>query len=148
MNWRVVVAAVWLVACGGEPRSDASRVTLAEQPAESTGADEAPPPSDPFAGMVFAPGAELVLQNCVTCHGPKQFLQQRGDRETWLGLIRWMQREHGLWALAPDVEDRIVDYLATHYGPEQRGRRAPIPAALMPPDPFAPSAAAEATDGR
>ena len=99
-------------------------------------ADDAPA-QDTVMGLVQAPGFELVLQNCITCHGPRQFLQQRGDRDTWRGLIRWMQRDHGLRALEDDVEDRIVDYLATNYGPEHGGRRRPLPPDLMPPNPYA-----------
>ena len=83
--------------------------------------------------LVPEPGFELVLQHCVTCHGPRQFLQQRGDRATWLGLIRWMQSDHGMQPLPEGVEDRIVDYLATHYGPEHAGRRKPLRDELMPP---------------
>ncbi|MFT4515964.1 MAG: mono/diheme cytochrome c family protein [Planctomycetota bacterium] len=83
--------------------------------------------------LVQEPGFELVLRHCVTCHGPRQFLQQRGDRATWLGLIRWMQSDHGMQPLPEGAEDRIVDYLATHYGPEHSGRRKPLRAELMPP---------------
>ena len=83
--------------------------------------------------LVQAPGFELVMQHCVTCHGPRQFLQQRGDRATWLGLIRWMQSDHGMQSLPEGAEDRIVDYLTKHYGPEHSGRRKPLRAELMPP---------------
>lgn len=84
--------------------------------------------------LIAEPGFELVLQHCVTCHGPRQFLQQRGDRATWLGLIRWMQSDHGMQALPDGVEDRIVDYLSKHYGPIHSGRRKPLRAELMPPN--------------
>ena len=87
--------------------------------------------------LVQEPGFELVLQHCVVCHGPRQLLQQRGDRETWLGLIRWMQKDHGMQALPEGVEDPLVDYLADHYGPEHSGRRKPLRADLMPPNPLA-----------
>tara|TARA_R110002072_G_scaffold273219_3_gene433759 strand:+ start:51247 stop:51642 length:396 start_codon:yes stop_codon:yes gene_type:complete len=97
----------------------------------------APPPKESNTAvdlhLVPEPGFELVLQYCVTCHGPRQFLQQRGDRATWLGLIRWMQRDHGMQPLPEGAEDRIVDYLATHYGPEHSGRRKPLRDELMPP---------------
>ena len=51
-------------------------------------------------------------------------------------LIRWMQRDHGMAALDEAIEDRIVEYLAEHYAPEQTGRRAALPAELMPPNPY------------
>jgi hypothetical protein len=93
----------------------------------------------PGLGLVKAPGYELVATRCVRCHGPRQFLQQRGDRETWLGMIRWMQREHGLESFPPEVEDGILDYLSTHYAPGRASRRAPLPAELLPPNPYAPA---------
>jgi hypothetical protein len=34
-----------------------------------------------------------------------------------------MQRTQGLWDLGDD-ESIVLDYLATHYAPEERGRRA------------------------
>ncbi|MFK7740295.1 MAG: hypothetical protein AB8H80_08220 [Planctomycetota bacterium] len=89
-----------------------------------------------------------MMQNCVTCHGPSQFLQQRGDRETWLGLIRWMQQDHGMAKLTAVVEDRIVDYLASHYGPEDSGRRPPLRPELMPPNPYAGTASSPIRSGR
>lgn len=94
-------------------------------------------PQVPTFGLVDAPGYELVVRNCILCHGARQFLQQRGDAATWRGLIRWMQRDHGLWPLAPADEDGIVAYLATHYAPDpDGGRRAPLAPELMPPNPY------------
>jgi hypothetical protein len=38
----------------------------------------------------------------------------------------------------PDVENRIVAYLAENYPPEAGRRRAAIPPDLMPPNPYSP----------
>ena len=38
-------------------------------------------------------------------------------------MIDWMQATQGLWELG-DNEPIILDYLATHYAPEEVGRRA------------------------
>ena len=39
----------------------------------------------------------------------------------------------------PDVEKKIIGYLAANYPPQEDRRRAPIPPDLMPPNPYAPS---------
>jgi hypothetical protein len=97
--------------------------------------DAAGRPVDPGTGLVLADGHELVASHCVACHSAQQFLRQRGTRATWQGIIDWMQATQGLWEFPEGVEERIVDYLTAHYGPEGEWRRAPIPADLMPPDP-------------
>jgi hypothetical protein len=103
---------------------------IAQEPAF----DAAGRPVDPGTGLVLADGHELVASHCVACHSAQQFLRQRGTRATWQGIIDWMQATQGLWEFPEGVEERIVGYLATHYGPEGTWRRAPIPADLMPPD--------------
>lgn len=107
----------------------------ASPPSIAPSHDEAGRPLDPLTGLVVAEGYELVAANCVACHSAQQFLRQRGTRATWQGIIDWMQATQGLWEFQEGVEERIVEYLATHYGPEGTWRRAPIPADLMPPDP-------------
>lgn len=77
-------------------------------------------------------GWELVYAHCSACHSLRLVVAQRGDRETWLRLIRWMQQEQNLWEFEPAVEDRILDYLAKNYPPRQRARRAPLPEHLVP----------------
>lgn len=119
-----------LQACGDPQPLDA--------PAAPQAPDDEPQLVDDggFGDLVDAPGSELVVQHCIACHGPRQFLQQRASRDTWRALIRWMQRDHGMAALDEAIEDRIVEYLAEHYAPEQTGRRAALPAELMPPNPY------------
>ena len=123
-----------LQACGHEPRSGQSEDSPSAS-ADATGADAADVGG--FGELVMAPGYELVLQHCVRCHGPRQFLQQRGSRDTWRSLIRWMQRDHGMPAIDEGVEDQIVEYLASHYAPAESGRRRALSADLMPPNPYA-----------
>lgn len=98
---------------------------------------------DALTGLKMAPGWELVRNNCVTCHSAKQFLQQKGTRETWRSVIKWMQGRAGLWPLDEPTETGILDYLEANHGPGAEFRRAPIPANLMPPNPYASAARKE-----
>jgi len=95
---------------------------------------------DEASGLIMAPGWELVRNNCISCHSAKQFLQQRGTRETWRSVILWMQGRAGLWPLDAATESTILDYLETHHGPDESFRRPPIPAHLMPVNPYATEA--------
>jgi len=105
----------------------------AAEPATELAIDEA-------SGLKMAPGWELVRNNCISCHSAKQFLQQRGTRETWRSVILWMQGRAGLWPLDAATESTILDYLETHHGPGEAFRRPPIPAHLMPVNPYASEA--------
>jgi hypothetical protein len=98
---------------------------------------------DEATGLKMAPGWELVRNNCVTCHSAKQFLQQKGTRETWRSVIQWMQVRAGLWPLDGKTEGAILDYLEANHGPGKEYRRAPIPAHLMPVNPYASGARME-----
>jgi len=121
--------------------------------------DEAPPPEaagpngagreiHAGTGLVIAEDWELVAANCTGCHSTKQFLRQRGTAQTWQSIIDWMQETQGLWSFPDGVEERIVAYLAAHYGPGDTYRRAPIPLALMPPNPYASAIRAQVEDMR
>lgn len=91
------------------------------------------PGLDPVSGLKMRGDWELVRNNCSACHSTRLITQQSGDAAQWLGLIRWMQAEQNLWQFDPDIEARIVGYLAENYPPQASQRRAPIPAELMPP---------------
>jgi hypothetical protein len=76
---------------------------------------------------------ELVFAHCSACHSLQLVTSNRGDRDTWLRLIRWMQETHNLWMIEPTIEARLLDYLARNYGSEEPVRRAQLPAHLLPP---------------
>lgn len=107
-------------------------------------ADDVPAPTDPVTGMKVAENWELVRNHCIICHSAQTFLRQRGTESTWTSILEWMQKSGGLWKLDPAIEKSIIHYLATHYGPSGFFRRAPIPATLMPPNPYATDAKLEA----
>ncbi len=101
---------------------------------------------DELTGLKMAPGWELVRNNCVTCHSAKQFLQQKGTRETWRSVIIWMQGRAGLWPLEATTAEESLEDLEANHGPGEEFRRAPIPAHLMPVNPYASAARKEAEE--
>ena len=88
------------------------------------------------SGFPEAPGQDLVIAHCTACHSGALVQQNRASRHGWSELIRWMQSKQGLWALAPETESGLLDYLSAHYGPADASTeqlRLPLPQALMPP---------------
>lgn len=103
---------------------------------EATKSPEEPPEIDPVSGMKIDTHWQTVRAMCSSCHSPKLFTTYGGTRETWLGLIRWMQKKQGLWELPPAIEDQILTYLAKNYPPGEASRRRNIPVHLRPPNPY------------
>ena len=103
-------------------------------------------PLDPTTGMKMGANWEVVRNHCIACHSPQTFLRQRATEANWTSTLEWMQTNGGLWKLDPAVQKTIINYLATYYGPGASGtdRRPPIPATLMPPNPYATEARLEA----
>ena len=93
---------------------------------------------DAYTGLKMSDNWELVRNNCIACHSPKLITQQRGSAGQWLNMIRWMQAKQNLWQFDPDTEQKIINYLATNYPPQDERRRAAIPLDLMPPNPYTP----------
>ncbi len=92
---------------------------------------------DPETHFVIDEHWEIVKANCTQCHSAKLVVQTRANRETWLEMIRWMQRTQNLWAFPTKTEAKILDYLAAHYAPTRSSsRRAPLSPSLMPPAPL------------
>jgi hypothetical protein len=73
-------------------------------------------------GFIQGEHLDLVISNCTGCHSSKLIIQNRASREGWIGMIKWMQETQNLPDLGEN-EDKIVDYLATYYSPEEHGRR-------------------------
>ena len=103
---------------------------------------------DPYTGLKMTGDWELVRNNCIACHSARLITQQQGSADHWLHLIRWMQATQNLWQFDPQVEQKIVAYLADNYPPQADRRRAPIPRDLMPPNPYAPETTEPAPKGR
>jgi len=80
---------------------------------------------DVETGLIAEGEWEIVRANCTSCHSAKLITQNRQTKEGWHGLIVWMQETQGLWDLGEN-EDLILNYLSTHYAPEDKGRRAPL----------------------
>ena len=125
----VTLALLGLAACSRE-------TPPAERAADPEPAVAAEPALDPVTGLKMAGDWEIVRANCTACHSAKLITQQRGSKQQWLTMIRWMQKKQNLWAFDPDTEQRIIDYLAEQYPPSDAQRRAAIPPDLMPPNPY------------
>ena len=97
-------------------------------------ADE--PELDATTGLKMTGDWVMVRNHCTACHSSKLITQQRGSAAQWLSMIRWMQEKQNLWQFDPDTESRIIAYLAENYPPDEERRRAAIPPALMPPNPY------------
>ncbi len=94
-------------------------------------------PLDSVTGMKMSGDWELVRNNCIVCHSAQQFLRQKGTQVTWTEIVQWMQKDGGLWPLTAELEKKIITYLANNYGPGDAHRRSPIPATLLPVNPYA-----------
>ena len=73
-------------------------------------------------GFVDGDGLTQVIQNCTNCHSAKLVTQNRMSKEGWVATIRWMQETQNLWDLGSN-EEITVNYLATNYAPDKKGRR-------------------------
>ncbi len=47
---------------------------------------------DKQSRLIIDKGVEIVKANCTVCHSAKFITFQKGDRDTWLAMIRWMQK--------------------------------------------------------
>jgi cytochrome c len=71
-----------------------------------------------FEGLPDGLGREAVYFNCTACHSIRQVSQQRMARQDWDKLLDWMVETNGMHPLKPWARTRILNYLATHFGPE------------------------------
>jgi len=87
-------------------------------------------------GLIQEDGWQLVQANCSECHSTQIIAQNSGSREVWKSRITWMQETQGLGELETEVENSILDYLATHYGQRAASRRAGLSEHLLPDNPY------------
>jgi hypothetical protein len=129
-----LIASLVLTGCVDKPQGP---VAVADTAPEPAAANE--PAIDADSGLLIDDHWQLVKAHCSVCHSPQLITQQRGSRQTWLSLIRWMQETQGLWVFDEATESGILDYLEKNYAPLAVSRRAPIPVDLMPENPYSPT---------
>jgi mono/diheme cytochrome c family protein len=71
-------------------------------------------------------GRDEAFYGCTACHGFALVRQQGLSRERWDDTIDYMSTRHNMPELDPADRALILDYLATHYPPRQRGRPNPF----------------------
>ena len=90
------------------------------------------------SNLIIAKGWQEVQATCTECHSSLLITQNSGDKAVWESRIRWMQETQGLKALAPELEESILNYLAANYGQKTFSRRAPLRTQFMPENPYHP----------
>ena len=80
------------------------------------------------------PGRDLVYGQCHTCHDLQSLVDSAGiPRASWAAVLDGM-RQYGL-RVAPDVRDKILEYLAVYLGPNPPpAAEAAAPAGGSPAD--------------
>ena len=92
--------------------------------------------TDRVTGLALEGDWQLVQANCTECHSALLITQNAGSRGIWQIRIATMRDTHGMDPLDAEIEDRILNYLAEHYGQRQASRRPPLPAHLLPDNPY------------
>jgi len=103
--------------------NDAAEKTIEDQPMEKVTIDGVVNGIDTLTGLAYDENFEMVRANCITCHSSKLITQNRATREGWKAMLDWMTETQNLHDLG-DNEGPILDYLAKHYAPKKKGRRA------------------------
>ena len=117
---------IFLANCTGEPKTPDTQSDIIEATEPLQDVEGQTENGIDLASGLIAEGDYLIVKaHCTACHSGKLVTQNRATREGWEDLIRWMQKNQKLWQLG-DHEDKILDYLAKHYAPENVGRRKPL----------------------
>ena len=90
------------------------------------------------SGLVMQAGWKEVQANCTICHSAQLITGNSGSREVWKSRILSMQETQGMGQLEMELENSILDYLATYYGPKAATRRAGLAGHLLPDNPYLP----------
>ncbi|MBF0420644.1 MAG: hypothetical protein HQL78_10830 [Magnetococcales bacterium] len=107
----------WGTAAWGE--SSGSATPSVKQIPSSSAATS---PTGDWQGLPEGTGREEVFETCQACHSLMLVKQQHLSRDGWQGILTLMMEEKGLAALAPEVKERILDYLTAHFGPSSGTR--------------------------
>ena len=120
---------LWALGCGPEPVAPPKKPPAPQATLTPVSAVDLLPQG---------PQRNLVIAQCTSCHSARLIAQNHMSRERWDATLSWMQQTQGLWELAPDVREPILDYLAEHFGPVSEGATDTSPWArpLYAPNPL------------
>jgi hypothetical protein len=126
----VVLASALFVLAGcsesepdGELQAPAETAPVVEQasaPAplpDSVEADTSEP-EDEFDSLAPGEGREETYGTCLACHSSAIIRQQRLTRVVWGQVLDDMVEEMGMGEPLSEDREKMLDYLAEHYGPD------------------------------
>lgn len=87
-------------------------------------------PARPVVALPDGPLRNVILQNCVSCHGIDDYAYFAMSRENWAALLTDKHRDLPVKTLASADEALLLDYLAETFGTES----APFPRTYIPPE--------------
>ena len=73
----------------------------------------------PYGVLVDEDGAAETYGVCIACHSEQIIAQQGLSRADWDELLDWMVEEQGMADIQGPIRERILDYLAQHYGEDR-----------------------------
>lgn len=76
--------------------------------------------AEDYEGLPDDLGREAVYFNCTACHSIRLVTQQHLSRDEWNKLLTWMVETNGMEPLKPWARTRVLNYLATHFGPQEQ----------------------------
>jgi competence ComEA-like helix-hairpin-helix protein len=74
------------------------------------------PPKNEIDALPDGPGKEVVRKSCLSCHGVRIATSKRGTEDDWAVIVSQMIGRGAI--ISDDDADTIVEYMATHFGPE------------------------------
>ncbi|MGB0431168.1 MAG: hypothetical protein ACPGLV_11890 [Bacteroidia bacterium] len=120
-----LLVAAFMASCNSAPKPNRSITHRFHPPVNANANYNIVNGKEVESGLIAEGDWLIVKQTCTACHSAKLVTQNRADKDGWKKMIKWMQETQGLWQLG-DKEGKIINYLATHYAPENTGRRKPL----------------------
>lgn len=84
----------------------------------------------PQVPLPEGPLRNVLLRNCVSCHGIDEFAFHALSRERWQALLTERHVNYPVTKLPSADESLLLDYLAKNFGTEQ----SPFPRKYIPPE--------------
>ncbi len=88
---------------------------------------------NPWYPLPEGEGVMEVYYACNACHSLRTVTNVRYSRRVWDDLLDWMVEEQGMPEFLPDEREMVLEYLATHLGPESDGAPTRPEMGLPPP---------------